>query len=827
MTKPLPTFRSTLLRLVFLPSALLVLGLAASGWLVVQQTGSASQALDDRLAQGLGAQVADQLRERVTFLDQLGGLLDATPTEQRNEVFLRLAALQNLFEGVYLLDEGFLVQEEWPTGRHQVGNDFSGQEVLRRLGVEEKTRWSDSYVSTRTGRPTVSMARVFTGGVLYADLDLEPLALLVSRLADGSDTTVSLVDAHGTYLGHPNAEMSRQRRQDQGYLAHRETAHPAPLSYQQRSGSRLEVVSVQPLAETGWAVLVSRPWAAIYQPLVPALFLLLPLLLLFVLGSFLMLFLIDRHLLGALQTLRAQTEGLGRGDYSATVVRTRYQELNAILDSFEAMRQSVWVREQDLKLGERRYRRMFEDAAIGILHTTYGGELIDANQALAHLLGYSNAEEVKAQFGGKALGLYVRPEERTAILRMLQDSPEAKVRVTTEFYHRSGRVLSMKLMMARVFDTARGEFILETFAEDVTEIRAAEEAIRQMNLELEDKVAERTRHLEKALHDLETAQAHLVHSEKMAALGQLIAGIAHELNTPLGAIQASNENISQLLRRVMAELPELQASLPAPLTQLHRRFYESAARNLEVVPSIQRRRQRKETLLALGALGHRPDDETLDSLVDLGLTTDWDQWLPLLASPQGPQSVRLTYEMVCLEKSCAVIASASEKAAKVISALRTFSHQAQESTFERVPVGQGIESVLTLFQSRLKAGVQVSTSLSTEAFVWGLEDKLGQVWTNLISNALQAMGDRGSLGVEVAVVGGEVRVTVTDTGSGIAPEIQDRIFEPFFTTKKTGEGSGLGLDICRKIIAEHHGTIGFESRPGATRFTVVLPLARA
>lgn len=283
--RPLPTFRATLLRLVFLPSVLLLLGMVGAGWLVVQQTGTVSQQLNDRIAQGLGAQVAASLEERVRFFDQASSLLDATAPADQPGLFFRMASLQNLFSEVYLLDSGFQVRGEWPPGRNQKGNDFSGQEVLRRLGLGKETLWSDSYLSTRTGRPTVSVARAFAGGVLLGNLDLEPLARLVSRLASGSDSKVYLVDTHGTYLGHPNPTEAWQRKQDQDYLAHRDPSGRVPSSYSSLVGKELHLVSVQFLPQTGWAVLVSRPLSVIYQPLTPALFLLLPLVFLYGVGA--------------------------------------------------------------------------------------------------------------------------------------------------------------------------------------------------------------------------------------------------------------------------------------------------------------------------------------------------------------------------------------------------------------------------------------------------------------------------------------------------------------------------------------------------------------
>jgi signal transduction histidine kinase len=102
-------------------------------------------------------------------------------------------------------------------------------------------------------------------------------------------------------------------------------------------------------------------------------------------------------------------------------------------------------------------------------------------------------------------------------------------------------------------------------------------------------------------------------------------------------------------------------------------------------------------------------------------------------------------------------------------------------------------------------------------------DEIGQVWTNILQNAIQAMGGRGKLRVEAQSEGAYVRVSFTDNGPGIPPEILPRIFEPFFTTKPRGEGTGLGLDICRRIVEKHHGRIEVSSQPGQTTFHVFLP----
>ncbi len=160
-------------------------------------------------------------------------------------------------------------------------------------------------------------------------------------------------------------------------------------------------------------------------------------------------------------------------------------------------------------------------------------------------------------------------------------------------------------------------------------------------------------------------------------------------------------------------------------------------------------------------------------------------------------------------------------------------------------VADGIDVVLTLYQNQLKQGVEVVKNYQDVPLIRCSPDELNQVWTNLIHNAIQAMENRGKLAIEVfqqnnlqlpttearaagdPSTGSEARfvvVQITDSGPGIPKEIQDRIFEPFYTTKAAGEGSGLGLDIVRKIVEKHQGQIAVESQAGKTTFSVLLPI---
>ena len=140
---------------------------------------------------------------------------------------------------------------------------------------------------------------------------------------------------------------------------------------------------------------------------------------------------------------------------------------------------------------------------------------------------------------------------------------------------------------------------------------------------------------------------------------------------------------------------------------------------------------------------------------------------------------------------------------------------------------EGLNVVLTLYNNQLKHGIELTTNYQEVPEILCHPDELNQVWTNLIHNAIQAMSNQGRLDIVVFPQAEQIVVQITDSGVGIPAAIQDRIFEPFFTTKGAGEGSGLGLDIVKKIIDKHQGNIMVESQPGQTTFSIFLPMITA
>jgi len=284
----------------------------------------------------------------------------------------------------------------------------------------------------------------------------------------------------------------------------------------------------------------------------------------------------------------------------------------------------------------------------------------------------------------------------------------------------------------------------------------------------------------------------------MAALGHLVAGIAHEINTPLGAIRSSIDSIAIFLAQNLAQLPAFFQSLSSTRQQDFLALLRQVTTQAETtLTSKEKRKYRRALVRQLES--HAIDDANTvaDTLVDMGIAT---------------------------QKSTQTIITASERAAKTVFALKSFARFDKTGEKVQVNLTDGIETVLTLYQNQLKLGVEVIQNYAQLPPILCYPDDLNQVWTNLIHNALQAMDYKGTLTIDVSEQDNHAVISVTDSGVGIPDDIKPKIFEPFFTTKPAGEGSGLGLDIVMKIIDKHEGKITFTSTQGKTTFSVYLPV---
>lgn len=306
-------------------------------------------------------------------------------------------------------------------------------------------------------------------------------------------------------------------------------------------------------------------------------------------------------------------------------------------------------------------------------------------------------------------------------------------------------------------------------AEELSQIyESLEQKVRERTKELakkNDEVEAKNAEIEKAYKELKAAQVKLVHSEKMSSLGQLVAGVAHELNNPINFIYGNMEH----LKNYAHDLEELINK------------YSEFEDNLK--------------------------DDQKEEINDFKEEIDYEY---------------LVEDLDDLLDSCK---EGAERTRQIVLDLRNFS-RLDEASLKEVNIHEGIDSTLNILHNKYKNRINVIKDYDTTIpQIYCFAGQLNQVFMNLLANAAQAIDGNGDVKIVTRRDNDYIKVTITDTGCGISPENLSKIFDPFFTTKDVGEGTGLGLSVSYGIIEKHNGTISVESKVGeGTTFTIKLPI---
>ncbi|MFB8789862.1 MAG: ATP-binding protein [Potamolinea sp.] len=827
------------------------------------------QAKQTRLLQQERSQLAankisaylDNLQRQLNYLSELRGLTEFN-AETKTSLLEGLVNSNSAYEIVGILNSnGEVEQAMSPYEAVSPSNLHLAEAYVDSPLFLDTYRLGKNYVSLvevnpKTNLPVTTLAvpirnkKNQTRGVLFAKINLDFLSRTTSQTQVGEtgysyvlDNRLALI-AKGTKTekkSSPSPSQNTQSQstekfklqdlkdfpfiQDLAKLSLSPETQPA-LVYKGLNGQEV-IGSSTLIRRVKWLVVVELPTSEVYAPVRW-------MLLVMVGGTVVAIaltvglgFAFSRSITIPLKYLTDAATKISGGQLNSRVDIAAKNELGELANSFNSMAEQLQASFKELQDSEKQLTQFLEAIPVGVFIVDNQGKPSYINSRAQQVLGQgiiaNSTEQLPEIYQAYLEGSQqVYPSERQPIAYALQGQ---SVTVDDMEIHQPGKIIPLEVWGTPIYDEQGNiAYAIAAFI-DISQRKQTDKLIAEYNRTLELQVAERTQELKTALDHLQTTQDELIQSEKMAALGQLVAGVAHEVNTPLGAIRSSVENISDFLTEKLVTLPTFFQGLSPERQQDFFSLLHKSTQETTNLSSKEKRQFKRALVRQLEAQTIANADTIADTLVDIGVYDDISLFLPLLKDPESDNILDTAYQLASLQKSTQTIITATERAAKVVFALKTYSRY--DTTGEKVlaKIPEGIETILTLYHNQLKQGVEVIRNYQ-DSFppILCYPDELNQVWTNLIHNALQAMENKGSLKIDVRQQDGSIVVSITDSGQGIPPEILPRIFEPFFTTKPAGEGSGLGLDIVKKIIDKHQGKIAVDSFPGQTTFTVFLPI---
>jgi len=438
------------------------------------------------------------------------------------------------------------------------------------------------------------------------------------------------------------------------------------------------------------------------------------------------------------------------------------------------------------------------------------------NNSLLTLTGYTMEEVI-----GQTPKMFQYEKTNRATLAYIREKLRKGLDLQAEIQNRgkNGNEYWLELNIVALKDKQGSIYGYMAVETDITKLKNSEEEIRKINETLETRVLENTR------KNLDLSRM-IVEQEKLATIGEISAGIAHDLNTPLGAAKVGAESMTYVVNELINVLPQLNTAEQHLVIDLSKNIKAMGAKSGIVRLKEQQAMEDYLQKLDPQLLVHSP--QLTQKLSECNISVDQADIInTILSQPHIELCLKALFQLQMLNQLVESISISTERATNVVKDVRAFINKGTTPERQSIDLKKNIQVVLNIFNHELKKQVHLETNMPDGIFIQGFDVKLFQLWSNLIKNALDAMEDSEQKYLSIDIERKEenwVTVCIGNNGPKIPEEIQQQIFKKFFSTKREKNGTGLGLSIVKNVVDEHNARIRVESTEEQTRFYVDFPI---